>query len=39
MVPDLRPPTAETLALGVPVVESLTAAQPIVDSWLRVTAA
>ncbi len=39
MVPDLRPPTAETLALGVPVVASLTAAQPIVDGWLRLNAA
>ncbi|WP_188703655.1 HAD family hydrolase [Silvimonas iriomotensis] len=37
MVPDLRPPTAETMALGVPVVESLSAAQPIVEAWLRVT--
>lgn len=34
MVPDLRPPSAETLALGVPVVESLNAAQFIVDQWL-----
>ncbi|WP_148715603.1 HAD family hydrolase [Chitinolyticbacter meiyuanensis] len=35
MVPDLKPPTAETLALGVPVVRSLGEARTLAASWLE----
>ncbi|UXY14105.1 HAD family phosphatase [Chitiniphilus purpureus] len=33
MVPDLKPPSAETLAMGIPIVASLTEAQALVMHW------